>query len=188
MKRQHSVLIVRVHGAKSLAAQAGSIPAHREQFSSEPHVVEHLLVALIQARPVEEQIAVRNKIVRPLLVLQKFLPHEQHGNTRRGETEPGRHMGTAGGESGTGIRRIPKTGDAPLPAPVNNVVIFRPLHEAPLLLDSFRPRLRASRPVMLRERSSGALALPMTSRIAMRKPSVKVVSKPASSGAAFTTY
>ena len=37
-------------------------------------------------------------------------------------------------------------------------------------------------------RSSGALALPMTSRIAIRRPSVSVVSKPAPSGGAFTTY
>ena len=41
---------------------------------------------------------------------------------------------------------------------------------------------------MFSGRSSGALALPMTSRIAMRKPSVSVVSKPAPCGGAFTTY
>ena len=40
---------------------------------------------------------------------------------------------------------------------------------------------------MLSGRSSGWLALPMTSRMAMRRPSVSVVSKPAPSGGGFTT-
>ncbi len=37
-------------------------------------------------------------------------------------------------------------------------------------------------------RSSGAAALPTTARMAIRKPSVNDVSKPAPSGGAFTTY
>jgi hypothetical protein len=63
MKHQRPVLIVRVHGAKSLATQAGSIPAHRQQFSREPHMVEHLLVAPVEAGPVEQQLVVRHKTV-----------------------------------------------------------------------------------------------------------------------------
>ena len=109
-------------------------------------MVEHLLVALVEAGPVEEQIVVRDKIVRPLLVLQKFLPHEQHGNARRGQTEPGRDTGTAARKPGAGIRRIPETGDALLPALVDDVVILRPLHETPLLAESLRPEAPAPGP------------------------------------------
>ena len=63
-------------------------------------MVEHLLVAPVEARPVEQQVVVRHEVVRPLLVFEKFLPHEQHRNAGRGQAEPGRDAGPAAGEPG----------------------------------------------------------------------------------------
>jgi len=74
-------------------------PAQPDQLTRETQMIDHLFAARLEARPIEQQVLVKAEIIRPLLVLQKFLPHEQHWNARRGETEADRDTGTAAGFS-----------------------------------------------------------------------------------------
>ena len=57
VEREHAVLIVDVHHAETLArASAGCRQRSAEQLAREPQVVEHLLVARVESRPVEQQV------------------------------------------------------------------------------------------------------------------------------------
>ena len=81
---KYPVLIVRVDRAETLPAQRGLLPPQRQQFAREPHVIQHLLIAGVETRPVEQQVFVKVQVVRPLFVLQELLSHEEHRNARRG--------------------------------------------------------------------------------------------------------
>ncbi len=82
---------------------------------------------------------VGNEIVRPLFILQKFLSHEQHRNPRSRQAEAGCHTGAAPSIPGTGIERIGESSNALLPVSIDDVVIFRTLHETPLFPKPVRP-------------------------------------------------
>lgn len=104
----------------------------------------------------------RNEVVRPLLIFQKFLSHEEHRDTRRGQAEASRDACSAACKPGAWMLRIAEPGNSLLPSVVDNVVIFRPCtkRHCSLNLSGQRP---FARPVMLSGRSSDAFALPMTS-------------------------
>ena len=72
--------------------------------------------------------------------------------------------------------------DPLLAAAVDDVVVLRPLHESPVLGEARPATGCAPGRSCSSGRSSGWLALPITSRMAMRRPSVSVVSKPAPFG------
>jgi hypothetical protein len=80
---EHAILIVAVQHAETLPAQGGIPPAQPHQFAREPYVIEYLLVALVEAGPIEQQVFMELEIVGPLFVLQELLAHEQHRDARR---------------------------------------------------------------------------------------------------------
>src|SRR5207249_581954 len=51
LESEHAILVVCMHDAKPLAAQAGIAPAQVNKFARETQVIEHLLVAAIEPRP-----------------------------------------------------------------------------------------------------------------------------------------
>ena len=58
VKGQDTVLIVHMHHTKPFSSQTRTPSPDRQQFSDEAQMVEHLLVALVQAGPIEQQISV----------------------------------------------------------------------------------------------------------------------------------
>ena len=95
MKRKHAIFIVHMHDAKALTTQASMTPSQPEEFPDKPQVVQARLVAGFHTRPVEQEVPVQLEIVRPLLLLEEFLPHEKHGNARRCKTDARRDAGAA---------------------------------------------------------------------------------------------
>ena len=139
MEREHAVPIIRVHDAEALPAQSGMAPAQLDQLARKAHVIEHLLVAVVEARPVKQQVRVCLDIVRPLLVLEELLAHEEHRDTGRGQAEARRHARPAAAEPRARIAEVAEPRDARLAALIHDVVVLRALHEAPLLHETLRP-------------------------------------------------
>ena len=134
----------------------------------------------------QQQVVVEVEVVRPLLVFEKFLAHEQHRNAGRRQADGRGDARAAAAVPRARIARVAEPRD-PLLAIRDRRCRGSPglARTASAASNPSGHRLRAS-PVMSSGRSSGALALPMTSRMAMRSPSVSVVSKPAPSGGDFT--
>ena len=76
------------------------------QLAREAQVVEHLLVAALEARPVEQQVRVVLEVVGPLLVLEELLAHEQHRDARRRQADPGRDARAAAAVPGARVAGI----------------------------------------------------------------------------------
>src|SRR5207253_6326333 len=53
LEREHAILVVDVHNAKSLAAQARIAPAQIDELARETQMIEHLLVGVVESRPVQ---------------------------------------------------------------------------------------------------------------------------------------
>src|SRR5436190_4544517 len=114
--------------------------AQVDEREREAQMIEHLLVCTVEAGPVQEQATVELGVVRPLLVLQEFLAHEQHWNARGCQTDAGRDAGAAAPVPGAWIAGIAEPGDAQLSPVVNDVVVLGTLHEAPVLGETVRPK------------------------------------------------
>jgi hypothetical protein len=57
------------------------------QFADEVPKVAHGRIGRRQPRPVEQQLRMSGHVIRPLLVLQEFLSHEQHRNSWHGQEQ-----------------------------------------------------------------------------------------------------
>lgn len=185
VKGQDAILVAGVDDAETVSAQSRVTPAQSDQLARKTKMIGHLFVAGLEAGPMEKKIAPVGELLRPLLVFEEFLAHEKHRNPGCGQADPGGDARAAAPEPGARVVRMPKARDTLLAPLINEVVVLRTLHELPLLLNPSGHRLRASL-LMFSGRISGALALPITSRMAMRNPSVSEVSKPAPPGAGCT--
>ena len=84
VKREHAILIVNMHNAETLTAQARIAPAKFNELPRETHMIQHLLVACVESGPVQQQVLVKLEVIRPLFILEKLLAHEQHRDAGRG--------------------------------------------------------------------------------------------------------
>ena len=98
MECEHALMIVTMDDAKASAAEARTRPALLNQLTREAQVSEHLSIAVLETRPVQEQIRMDVGVVRPGLVLEELLTHEQHRDAGRRETDRGGHPRTAATE------------------------------------------------------------------------------------------
>ena len=141
MEGEDSVLVAHVNRAESFAAKTGKPPAKPPLNSPrETYVIEPLFVALIDSRPVQQQVLVKLEIVGPLFVLQKLLSHKQHRNARRRQANASGHASPAAAKPGARVTRIAQPGYTLFAVPVNDVVVLRPLDKLPMLVETFRPQ------------------------------------------------
>src|SRR5271165_4322596 len=75
VKGDDPIVVVRVVSVDRLAAQSGLIPAQTDEVLGKSQLIAHRFFAGNERAPLE-QIGLGGRIVAPLPVFQKFLPHE----------------------------------------------------------------------------------------------------------------
>ena len=108
LEGEYAIVIMHMDDAETLSAQSWMLPAQGDQLARETQVIDHLFVACVEARPIEQQVRAKAEIVRPLFVLQEFLSHEEHRNPRRGQPDAGGHAGAAAPEPRAWISGSPR--------------------------------------------------------------------------------
>ena len=103
------VLVGRVHRDR-LAAQPGQFPAHRDQVAGAAQEVGHHPVLTEGAVPPDQPVGPPGA-VRPQLVLEELLTHEQHRGAGRGQQQAGGHPGAAARVPGPGVVAAGQPGD-----------------------------------------------------------------------------
>src|SRR5271170_6424516 len=78
LKRDDTILIVYMKGVEALAAESRLAVPYRNQIAGEPQMVHHGRICAVH--PVPPDVVARAGIITPWLILQKLLPHEDHGN------------------------------------------------------------------------------------------------------------
>ena len=111
-------------------------------LSPEPHevareamLIRHVLVFAFETVPPDQQFR-SARPVRPVFVLQKFLPHEDHRDARRGQQKARGDLGAAARVPGTRVAGIGERGDARLTVSagvieVEQVVVLDALKDSP---------------------------------------------------------
>src|SRR2546422_7230399 len=122
MKRHNPVEVVNMKYIDGFSSQGWLVVTQTNQILGEAQVVHHWLLTTFQTGP-ENEVGT-SRIVAELLVFQKLLPHEKHGDTGRSQEQAENNPGAASGIPGAGIRGIGQARNARAFANLDDVVIL----------------------------------------------------------------
>src|ERR1700735_110779 len=102
MECDHTIVIARVVSVDQLAAKRRAVPSQADKILCEAVLVAHGLISGIKGNPLQQMVLV-GKVLVPLAVLEKLLPHKDMGNARSRKQQSRRNLGAAARPKGLSV-------------------------------------------------------------------------------------
>jgi len=135
MNSDDTGVVVHVEHIDAFAAQRRMLSPEPHEVAREAMLIRHVLVLARETVPPDQQFR-PPRPVRPVFVLQKFLPHENHRDPRRRQEKTRGDLGPTARVPGTCVAGISERGDAGLTVSagvieVEQVVVLDALEDGP---------------------------------------------------------